>query len=108
MIRSKSRRYAYEGKRNKTLRNVLIFSLIAMSCGWVGRLLDLKVGTDENGSVGQLIWIVSPLLTMMSFRAFLGDGWKDLGIKLKFKENFPLYIVSMLFSPFTTIRLVHT
>ena len=50
-------------KDNKTLKNVIIFSIVALSCGWIGRLVDLQAGTDENGSLGQLIWIVSPLLT---------------------------------------------
>ena len=56
----------------KTLRNILIFSLIVLSCGWIGRLVDLKVGTDDNGSLGMLIWIVSPLLTMVILRSFHG------------------------------------
>lgn len=90
----------------KTLRNVLIFSLIALSCGWVGRLVDLQAGTDANGSLGQLIWIVSPLLAMIILRAFAGDGWKDLGIKPKFKSNLFLYLVSLLFFPIATVIIV--
>jgi membrane protease YdiL (CAAX protease family) len=85
---------------------MLIFSLVVLSCGWVGRLVDLKVGTDSNGSLGQLIWLVAPLLAGIILRSFMGDGWQDLGIKLKFRENlFPLSI-SILFYPVTTFIII--
>ena len=89
----------YDGK---TLRNVLIFSLVVLACGWVGRLVDLKVETDANGSLGQLIWLVSPLLATIVLRSFMGDGWRDLGIKLKFRRNLFSYSLSILLIPVTT------
>ncbi|MGM0882496.1 MAG: CPBP family glutamic-type intramembrane protease [Bacillota bacterium] len=81
----------------KTLRNIIVFSLIVLSCGWIGRLVDLKVGMDGNGSLGMLLWIVSPLLTMVILRSFMGDGWKDFGIKPNIKGNIFPYFVSILF-----------
>ncbi|MGF7049464.1 membrane protease YdiL (CAAX protease family) [Paenibacillus sp. DS2015] len=90
----------------KTLRNIIVFSLIVLSCGWVGRLVDLKATTDASGSLGQLIWIVSPLLGMIIIRTFRGDGWRDLGIKPRFKKNIFLYLVSILFFPISTIIIV--
>ncbi|PLR87113.1 CPBP family intramembrane metalloprotease [Bacillus sp. V33-4] len=90
----------------KTLRNVLIFSLVVLSCGWVGRLVDLKVGTDANGSLGQLIWLVLPLLTTIILRSFMGDGWRDLGIELKFRGNLFPYFISILFIPVITVIIV--
>lgn len=30
-------------------------SLIVLDCGWIGRLVDLKVSTDASGSLGQHI-----------------------------------------------------
>lgn len=93
-------------KNNKTLRNVIIFSLVALSCGWIGRLVDLQAGTDENGSLGQLIWIVSPLLMMVILRSWMGDGWKDFGIKPRFKGNVFLYIFSLLFFPLMTMVII--
>lgn len=83
----------------KTLRNIIVFSLIVLSCGWIGRLVDMKVGTDDNGSLGMLIWIVSPLLTMVILRSFMGDGWKDFGIKPNIRGNIHPYFVSILFFP---------
>ncbi len=90
----------------KTLRNVFIFTLVVLSCGWVGRLVDLKVGTDSNGSLGQLIWLVSPLLATIILRSFMGDGWRDFGIRLKFRENLFPYFLSILLIPITTLIVV--
>jgi membrane protease YdiL (CAAX protease family) len=95
-----------KGNEKKTLRHIIIFSLIALSCGWVGRLVDLKAGSDANGSLGQLIWIVSPLLTMIILRSFRGDGWKDFGIKPMIKKNIFLYLVSILFFPMSTLIIL--
>ncbi|WP_373231771.1 type II CAAX prenyl endopeptidase Rce1 family protein [Cohnella sp.] len=91
----------------KTLRNILIFSLIVLSCGWVGRLVDMKAGiSDASGSLGQLIWLVSPLLAMIALRTFAGDGWRDLGIKPKIRKNIFLYFVSILFFPISTLIIL--
>ncbi|KRE47360.1 CPBP family intramembrane glutamic endopeptidase [Paenibacillus sp. Soil522] len=90
----------------KTLRNIIIFSLIVLSCGWIGRLVDLKAGMDGNGSLGMLIWIVSPLLTMIILRSFMGDGWKDFGIKPNIKGNIFPYFVSMLFFPILAAMII--
>ena len=90
----------------KMLRNVIIFTLVVLSCGWVGRLVDLKVGTDSNGSLGQLIWLVSPLLITILLRSFMGDGWRDLGIRLKLRENLFPYFLSIFLIPITTLIVV--
>ncbi|MZQ82152.1 CPBP family intramembrane metalloprotease [Paenibacillus sp. 5J-6] len=84
---------------DRRIRNILLFSILAVCCGWVGRLVDLQVGRDANGSLGQLLWIVTPLLTMMLLRTFGGDGWQDIGIRFHFRKNVHLYLVSALFSP---------
>ncbi|MDR6882009.1 CPBP family intramembrane glutamic endopeptidase [Bacillus sp. 3255] len=81
------------------MRNIRIFSLIALGCGWIGRLIDLKAGMDAGGSLGQLLWIVCPLLCMVVLRAFGGDGWRDLGIRPQVREQALFYAISLLFSP---------
>lgn len=81
------------------MRNILFFSLIVLSCGWLGRLVDVKAGVDESGSLGQLIWIVCPLLSMVLFRMIGGDGWKDLGIRPHILKHAPFYLVCLLFAP---------
>lgn len=87
------------GAEGRTLRNVAIFSVAALSCGWLGRLVDLKVESDAGGSLGQLIWIVVPLLTMAILRTWAGDGWKDFGVRPRMKGNDFPYAVSLLFFP---------
>lgn len=90
----------------KTMRNIIIFSLVAVSCGWIGRLVDLKAGIDGSGSLGMLIWIVSPLLTMIILRSFMGDGWKDFGIKPNLKGNIFPYFMSILFFPLVAAVII--
>jgi membrane protease YdiL (CAAX protease family) len=90
----------------KTLRNLLIFSLVVLVCGWIGRIVDLKVEADATGSLGQLIWLVSPLLAMIVLRSFMGDGWRDFGIKLEFRRNLFSYSLSLLLIPVTTAIVV--
>jgi membrane protease YdiL (CAAX protease family) len=89
-----------------TLRNLLIFSLVVLVCGWIGRIVDLKVEADATGSLGQLIWLVSPLLAMIVLRSFMGDGWRDFGIKLEFRRNLFSYSLSLLLIPITTAIVV--
>ena len=68
--------------------------------------MDLKVEADANGSLGQLIWLVSPLLATIVLRSFMGDGWRDLGIKLEFRRNLFSYSLSILLIPVTTVIIV--
>ncbi|UKS31303.1 CPBP family intramembrane metalloprotease [Paenibacillus sp. HWE-109] len=84
---------------NQAWRNIVMFSLIAVSCGWIGRAIDLQTGRDATGSLGQLLWILSPLLSMMIMRTWMGDGWKDCGFRLHLKGNLLLYGLSILFFP---------
>jgi membrane protease YdiL (CAAX protease family) len=90
----------------KTLRNLLIFSLVVLVCGWIGRIVDLKVEADATGSLGQLIWLVSPLLAMIVLRSFMGNGWRDFGFKLEFRRNLFSYSLSLLLIPVTTAIVV--
>ncbi|TYP74613.1 CPBP family intramembrane glutamic endopeptidase [Paenibacillus methanolicus] len=91
---------------SKTLRNAIIFSIVALSCGWIGRLVDLEAGRDENGSLGQLIWLVSPLLCMVVLRVWAGDGWRDFGFKPRIKGNGFPYLFSILFFPLLATVIV--
>lgn len=94
------------GQENKTLRHVILFIVVAVSCGWLGRLIDLQVGRDASGSLGQLLWIVAPLVTLVILRSWGGDGWKDAGFQLRLKGNLSLYGVSLLFFPIMTVIIV--
>lgn len=94
--------------RQSGMRQLLFFSIIVVSCGWLGRFVDIYAGTDENGSLGQLIWIVTPVIAMIALRSFTADGWKDFGWRLNLRGNAGWYAGSILFYPAigTTVVLV--
>ena len=55
-----------------------------------------KPGTS---GLGQLLWLISPLVIMLLLRLFGGDGWSDLGIRPNFKGNGFWWLVSILIFP---------
>jgi membrane protease YdiL (CAAX protease family) len=90
-----------------TLRNLLIFCLVALSVGWIGWGVDLSTGfgTSEEGP-GQLLWIVAPLLAALLLRGFGGDGWKDFGLKPELKKSAVWYLLSFLLFPLCAAFIV--
>lgn len=91
---------ANDQARNRTVRNLVIFSAVVISCGWVGLWVESLLGSEAQG-IGQLIWIVTPLIFSFLLRAFGGDGWKDLGIRPSIGGNAFGYAVSLLVHPIT-------
>ena len=88
---------------NKTIRNIIIFAIVAIGCGWFGVFVDKLVEQQPEGeSLGMGIWLVFPLLAVILLRFFAGDGWKDLGIRPNFKGNLKWYIAALLIYPFVT------
>ena len=88
-------------KANKrTLRNVILFSFVAVVCGWVGVGIDKLLGQPSNlESLGALILISSPILCMVLLRLFGGDGWKDLPLKPNFRRNARWYLFAIVVYP---------
>lgn len=88
-------------KANKrTLRNVMLFSFVAVVCGWVGVGIDKLLGQPSNlESLGALIFISSPILCMVLLRLFGGDGWKDLPLKPNFRRNARWYLFAIVVYP---------
>jgi len=64
------------------------------------------MGNPSSESLGMLLWIITPLAACLLLRAFAGDGWKDLGIKLNFKGNVLGYIVALLVFPVITALIL--
>ena len=86
--------------KSKTFRNVAIFSFIAVICGWIGVGVDKLLGEPSNlESLGALTFIATPLLCTILLRLFGGDGWKDLPLKLKFKQNTFWYLFAFAIYP---------
>ena len=53
----------------KTLRNVILFSLVAISCGWIGVGINQLLGEPSNlESLGSGIFIASPIVCKVLLR----------------------------------------
>ena len=90
----------------KTIRNLVIFTVIVLSIGWIGRGLDVLLGNPSSEGLGILLWISTPLVASLLLRAFAGDGWKDFGIKPNFKGNLWWYLVALLVYPIATVLIL--
>ncbi len=87
----------------KTIKNIIIFIVVALASGWIGLLVDgLLEPQPEGDTLGMGIWLALPLLTTIILRAFAGDGWKDLGFKPDLKKNLKWYLVSIIIFPIVT------
>jgi membrane protease YdiL (CAAX protease family) len=92
--------YTMETRNNKrTVRNLIIFTILVLASGWLGRWVDAVTGSPPAQGVGMLIWIAAPLVISFLLRAVAGDGWQDLGIRPAFKRNWAWYAVSILVYP---------
>ena len=76
-----------EQNKKTTIRNLIIFTMFVIASGWLGRALDVLMGSPSVDSLGMLVWLVIPLVVSLLLRSFAGDGWKDIGIKPLFKRN---------------------
>jgi hypothetical protein len=85
--------------KNRTVRNLVIFTFLVIALGWLGRLLDSLMGAKPGEGLGVTLWIVSPLVSSFLLRAFAGDGWQDLGIRPNIKGNVLWYAISILIYP---------
>ena len=84
----------------KTLRNVILFSLVAISCGWIGIGVNQLLGEPSNlESLGSGIFIVTPIVCMILLRLLGSDGWKDFPLKPRFKQNTRWYIFAIAVYP---------
>lgn len=87
-------------------RNIVIFALIVLTCGFVGIAVDqVLVPASRMEGLGVLIWLISPLVASLLLRAFGGDGWRDFGLGLGQSPYWPAYLAAMLI-PFATTLLV--
>lgn len=86
-------------KPARTKRNTLIFIVVVLAAGWIGRLIDLAADADPGQGPGLLLWILAPVATGLILRAAAGDGWKDFGIKPNLKGNGRWYALALFFYP---------
>ncbi|MFJ7950386.1 type II CAAX prenyl endopeptidase Rce1 family protein [Lysinibacillus sp. NPDC096418] len=90
-----------------TKRNVIIFTIIVLVCGWLGVLIDLIIPEQPKGdTLGMGIWLILPLITTIFLRAFAGDGWRDIGLSPNIKGNIKWYIIALLIYPVITFFIL--
>ena len=102
--------------RKKIKRNIIIFTIFSTLCGWIGYLIDIATNqanyenigmtTGEGGSLGLLLWLISPLICTIILRTFGGDGWKNSGFAPNFKQNKMMYLISLLIYPTVTVTVI--
>jgi len=87
----------------KTKRNLIIFIVVVLLCGWLGVLVDRVIPEQPKGdTLGMGIWLVLPLLTTILLRTFAGDGWRDVGLLPNLKDNLKWYVFSLFVYPVVT------
>jgi membrane protease YdiL (CAAX protease family) len=90
------------GETMNKVRNLIIFAIVTVTCGWLGVWLNTQVESPSpQESLGLLIWITAPLLTSLLLRRFGGDGWSDFGLRLNLKGNWGWYALAVLICPMT-------
>jgi membrane protease YdiL (CAAX protease family) len=79
---------------------MLLFIMIAVGCGWLGKLVDMiLVDQPEGQSLGSLIWLISPFIASVLLAVVHKSDYKALGLKPRLKGNGKWYLVSMVTFP---------
>jgi len=95
------------GIMNKSVRNIIIFTFVSVTCGWFGVWVNTQIPSPSpQQSLGILIWILAPLVTGLLLRGFGKDGWADFGVKLNLRGNGLWYALSILIYPITILLTV--
>jgi membrane protease YdiL (CAAX protease family) len=82
-------------ERKKTIRYIVIFSVLVNVVAWIGPLLG---GDPTSPGLGFLIWGIAPILVSLLMRAVSRD-WSDLGARPAIRKNVRWYLVSLLAYP---------
>jgi membrane protease YdiL (CAAX protease family) len=90
---------------NKTIRNIIIFSLFTIGGGWLGIWLNQVTDNTQPPlqSLGALVWLMSPALSGFLLRAMAGDGWKDSGFGLNLLSGWKWYLAAILVYPLAAL-----
>jgi membrane protease YdiL (CAAX protease family) len=85
----------FDSERKKTIRHIVIFSVLVNVVAWIGPLLG---GDPTAPGLGFLIWGTAPILVSLLMRAVTRD-WSDLGARPAIRKNVRWYLVSFLAYP---------
>jgi membrane protease YdiL (CAAX protease family) len=86
--------------KSTTQRNLIIFSLVTISAGWIGAWLNTVIPSPSpQESLGLLTFLLLPFLAVFLLRGFGKDGWADFGLRLNLKGNMGWYALALLVFP---------
>ncbi|MEA4908881.1 MAG: CPBP family intramembrane glutamic endopeptidase [Anaerolineaceae bacterium] len=81
---------------NSSVRNLLLFCLIALGGGYLGAALDhLAPPADSMQGPGTLLFLVSPVAAVLLLRSLGGDGWKDFGLGLNLGAGWKWHLAGL-------------
>lgn len=93
----------------RTKRNLVIFTTAVLGLAVLGWIIDpFTLPPDAapgTAGLGQLLWIVSPVLVMVLLRSFGGDGWADFGLRPNLKGNALWWLVSIFIFPIVILLI---
>lgn len=77
---------------------ILLFTAIMLVVGFACRLSDTSMKSFNDQNAGLFLWLLSPFILMLVFRAINKD-WTSFGVKLQVRKSWHWYIVSLLLYP---------
>lgn len=87
----------------RTKRNLTIFIGSVLGLAWLAGIIEpltLPPDADPGTSgLGQLLWLLAPLVVMILLRTLGGDGWDDFGLRPNFKGKGFWWLVSIFVFP---------
>jgi membrane protease YdiL (CAAX protease family) len=94
----------------RTKRNLVIFTLAVLGLSILAWIIEPFTvppnAAPGTAGLGQLLWIISPLLVMVLLRTFGGDGWADFGLRPRFKGNGFWWLASIFIFPVVILLIV--
>jgi len=86
-------------KERKSKIAIAVFTIIVLLSGWIGRCLDKIMGTTGENSLGMLVWLLLPLISVIIIKKVFKASISTIGLKPKFKDNKISYLISFFFYP---------
>jgi len=89
--------------RKHTGRNLVLFCLSVLGSAVLARVVEpftVPPGAEPGTpGLGQLLWLVTPLVVALLLRLLGGDGWDDFGLRPRFKGNGFWWLISVVVFP---------
>lgn len=88
-----------EAERKKTVRSIVLFSLLVTVVAWLSPLLG---GSPSSPGLGFILWGTAPMLIALLLRAITRD-WSAAGLQPVIRRNARWYLISIVAFPIMTV-----